>query len=58
MSAFNMLGMRPVRLLVSDEVDSWGNDVLEVLLAHFGEEKSHRHQHNLWSIFMTDVTSR
>ena len=39
MTAFGVLALRPIAQLDDDDLDNWGNDQLEVLLKHFGEEK-------------------
>ena len=41
LSAFGVLSMRPIGLLSSEEMESWGNEQLEVILGHFGEPKTH-----------------
>lgn len=33
--------MRPVNFLSNDDLSSWGNEQLEVLLSHYGTEKTH-----------------
>jgi len=34
--------MRPVSFLSSEDLTTWGNDQLDVLLDHYGSEKTHR----------------
>ena len=42
MSAFSVLGMRPISFLSSEELSVWGNDKLQTLIDHFGKELSHK----------------
>ena len=41
MNAFGVLGMRPVPLLPADEIDTWGNEHIDVLVQHYGVAKVH-----------------
>ncbi|XP_033742471.1 transmembrane protein C17orf113-like [Pecten maximus] len=44
MTSFCVLGLRPVTLLTDEDLASWGNESLAVLLDHFGKEKTHTYK--------------
>ena len=41
LSSFCVLSMRPISLLSSDDLKTWGNEKLLVLTEHYGETQSH-----------------
>ena len=41
MKSFCALGLRPISLLTDEELRTWGNDSIETLLEHFGQEQSY-----------------
>ena len=41
LSAFDSLSMRPISFLSRDDLDTWGNDDIEILTNHFAFPKSH-----------------
>ena len=41
LSAFGVLGMRPISFLGNDELSNWGNDKIDILVNQYGQAKSH-----------------
>jgi len=41
MTSFCVLGLRPITFLSEEDLNSWGNESIEVLIEHFGHSKSH-----------------
>ena len=41
LSAFGILSMRPISLLGSQELETWGNVQLEVLIEKYGQPQTH-----------------
>ncbi|XP_060078767.1 uncharacterized protein LOC132558242 [Ylistrum balloti] len=41
LTAFGVLSMRPVGLLSGKDLHDWGDEAINVLIRHFGEEKEH-----------------
>lgn len=44
MTSFCALSLRPITFLDGEELESWGNDSLEVLIDHFGATQSHSYE--------------
>ncbi|WAR21375.1 hypothetical protein MAR_015349 [Mya arenaria] len=44
MTSFCVLGLRPITFLTDTDLESWGNDSIEVLVRHFGSEMSHTYR--------------
>ncbi|XP_060556337.1 uncharacterized protein C17orf113-like [Ruditapes philippinarum] len=42
LSSFGVLSMRPITLLSDVELKTWGDEKIDILVNHFGEEKSHK----------------
>ena len=41
MAAFSVLAMRLISFVPTDKLEHWGKESLEVLLGHFGKDKTH-----------------
>ena len=41
LSAFGVLGMRPISFLGNDELSNWVNDKIDILVNQYGQAKSH-----------------
>lgn len=54
-SAFGVLGMRPIGLLSQSDLEKWGNDKLEVLLNWFGQKQQAPPKANGGNTVQTDA---
>jgi len=44
LSAFSILGMRPISVLSGEELQKWGDDKLDLLISHYGAAKTHHYK--------------
>ena len=44
LSAFGILGIRPISFLGNDELCNWGKDKLNILISQYGRSKSHEYK--------------
>ena len=44
LSAFGILGIRPISFLRNDELCNWGKDKLNILISQYGRSKSHEYK--------------
>ena len=44
MTSLGVLAMRPITFLQDEEVDDWGDEYMEIMLKHYGNEQTHTYK--------------